>query len=63
MLITHSHLSIFQVAADLLFTGRLVDSAEAVKLGLVAKSSDNAVETSLEIARFSFFILYFVYSS
>jgi len=40
-----------QVAADLLFTGRLVDSAEAVRLGLVAKSSDNAVETSLELAR------------
>ncbi len=46
------------MAADLLFTGRLVDSAEAVRLGLVAKSSDNAVETSLELARYIFFVFH-----
>ena len=42
---------LLQVAADLLLTGRLIDAKEAVTLGLAAKSSDDALETSLKIAR------------
>ena len=39
------------MAADLLLTGRLIDAKEAVTLGLAAKASDDALETSLKIAR------------
>ena len=42
---------LLQVAADLLLTGRLIDATEAVTLGLAAKASDDALETSLKIAR------------
>merc|ERR1711915_324654 len=40
-----------QVAADLLLTGRLVGAAEAVRLGLVARESEDALQTSLEMTR------------
>jgi enoyl-CoA hydratase/carnithine racemase len=40
-----------QVAADLLLTGRLVSAEEAVRLGLVARTADNAVHAALDMAR------------
>ena len=42
---------IYQVAAELLLTGRLVTAGEAVSMGLVARQADDALEASLTIAR------------
>ena len=39
-----------QVAAELLLTGRLVDSQEAVRLGLVARRAEDAMVAAMEMA-------------
>lgn len=40
-----------QVAADLLLTGRLINADEALRLGLVARVGDNAMDLAREIAK------------
>ena len=41
----------FQTAADLLLTGRLVTAEEALSLGLVARLGDSALDTAREVAK------------